>query len=103
MWMNEWDIEETVSRLKYGGPRVQYIAALFLRAFKDEVNAHSDGWAYWRPAAHAAKKLMEFVQSKEPVSLEQYKKALTPIRSFYTRRGYAAGMKFPTVTGQEAA
>ena len=63
----------------------------------NEVNEHSDGWSYWNPPAKAAAKLMKIVNGYMEPTEYQLKLALIPIKSFYTRRGYAAGMKFPEV------
>jgi hypothetical protein len=106
LYMNEYEIETAV-KLLANDPTGKM--ARFLRDFKDEVNAHSDGWAYWRAPLRAARQLMMLVNSavsaKRPnrdtvfidISEKGFTKALAPIKSFYTRRGYAAGMKFPEV------
>ena len=76
-------------------------AVQFLKAYKDQVNAHSDGWPYWAPPVQAASQLIELVDKQihwtrvPPMTDAQFKKALTPIKSFMTRRGKAAGMTWP--------
>ena len=70
-------------------------ATAFLAAFKEEVDSHSDGWAYWKAPVAAANKLMEMIQGKTEATEANYKKAMAPIKSFYTRRGIAAGMQMP--------
>lgn len=102
--MNRSDIEEAVMiRSKYP---LLHQAARFLHAFMQEVDQHSDGWPYWSAPSKAAAKLMELVERKpeeyrtprtHDISRDEYKKALTPIKSFYTRVGYKAGMKYPEV------
>lgn len=95
MWMNAYDIEEAVQR--YGGQDSALGRAVrFLDVFTSEVNYHSDGWSSWQAPAKAASQLMTLIES-EAMTEAQYRKALVPIRGFYTRKGYAAGMKFPTV------
>lgn len=96
LYMNDWDIDMAV------GMTIDYPirnrGARFLKAFKDEVNAHSDGWAYWKQPLLAAKKLMVLVQGRTfdgDATDAQYTQALAPIKSFYTRRGNAAGMTWP--------
>jgi hypothetical protein len=91
LFMNEYEIDQAVRNTT----GVKNDAARFLAAFKDEVNAHSDGWPYWSVAARAAKRLMQLVSSREEATEAQFRAALAPIKSFYTRRGNAAGMKFP--------
>lgn len=96
MFMNEYDIERSVERLRHNetlGP-----ASRFLQAYMHEVNAHSDGWPYWRSPVKAAAKLMTLIESGTATSA-QVRAAMTPIKSFYTRRGYAAGMTLPTLEG----
>jgi hypothetical protein len=106
MWMNQYEIEE--ARERFARHAVLGPAARFLDAFKDEVNAHSNGWAYWQAPAKAAEKLMTLIQSHlhagmgcypvPPVpTAREVEKALVPIRGFYTCKGYKAGMKMPDV------
>lgn len=99
LFMNEYEIDEAVRR--YAPDTTQGRGARFLAAYRDEVNAHSDGWPYWSAPVRAAAKLMRLLTWKREqandVTETELHKALTPIKSFYTRRGYAAGMKFPEV------
>jgi len=96
-FLNEYEIEEAAHR--YRNHPVLSKATAFLRSFMYEVNQHSDGWAHWRSPAQAAKQLMTLIhdmarENPEAVTEEAFKKALAPIRAFYTRRGNAAGMTF---------
>jgi hypothetical protein len=95
-FMNRYEIEEYVHRTAYGSP-VKHTAARFLKDFMDEVDSHSDGWCYWRAPVLAAVKLMQLVKTNDEVTSKQFRTALTPIKSFYTRKGTAAGMRFPEV------
>jgi hypothetical protein len=95
MWMNEYEIIIAVEQNK--NDAVLSKASVFLREFMRQVDLNSDGWPYWNPPAKAADKLMRLVQGYSEATEYQYKLALIPIKSFYTRRGYAAGMKFPEV------
>lgn len=97
MFMNAWEIDEFVER--YRNHLVLSQATRFLRDFRDEVDAHSDGWAYWPLPCRAAKGLMELIQSPETATEEKFRKSLAPIRSFYTRRGLKAGMAMPVIGG----
>jgi hypothetical protein len=93
MFMNQWEIEEAVCR-RANDP-VLGPATVFLEKFMHEVNAHSDGWAYWSAPVNAAKQLMQLIKLGYATEA-QYRKALGPIKSFMTRRGKAAGMVMPT-------
>lgn len=103
-FMDESSIEEAVRR--FPSNTVLGRAARFLNAFKNEVNAHSDGWSYWASPVQAANKLIELVDSRlwagygayatKPAPTEaEFQKTLTPIKSFMTRRGAKAGLAWP--------
>jgi hypothetical protein len=94
MFMNEWEIEESVNR--HARHEVLGPAARFLRAFMWEVNAHSDGWPYWSAPVKAAKQLMELVHKGDATESE-LRQAMSPIKAFMTKRGIAAGMTLPTL------
>ncbi len=101
-FMNEMDIAEAARR--HRGHPVLGPATRFLAEFKDQVNAHSDGWPYWSPPAKAAAKLMDLVDTNpwdepKPVTEADLRRALAPIKSFMTRRGLAAGMVMPPLPG----
>jgi hypothetical protein len=104
-WMNTWDVDEAVKRHK--NHPVLARATRFLRDLRDETDAHSDGWAYWKLPIHAAGQLMGMIQHPETATEANYRRALGPIRAFYTRAGNKAGMKFPDTgieeTGPPAA
>jgi hypothetical protein len=105
VFMNEYEIDEAARR--YADDPILGKASRFLQEFRDEVNAHSDGWAYWKPAITSAGKLMALIQSvqgspewdgiDEQAKGKMFLKALTPIKCFMTRRGLAAGMRMPPV------
>jgi hypothetical protein len=95
MWMNRWDIQFAVERNSLD--TVKGKAARFLAAFMEETDEHSDGWCHWPLPGRAADKLQNLIQSDSPMTEADYRKALAPIKSFYTRRGYKAGMNFPEV------
>lgn len=105
-WMNEYEVDEAVQLL--GNDPLLGKYARFLSEFKDEVNSHSDGWAYWKLPAHAAKQLMALLkaamdkkrgyrspESEQEVTQQLLNKAMGPIKAFMTRRGLAAGMQMP--------
>jgi hypothetical protein len=106
-FMNTYDIDEAVNIL--GNDPVLGKAARFLKEFKDQVDSHSDGWAYWRAPVAAANQLMTLIEAGvnkrrgfnrhgEPeieISDKAIAKAMGPIKAFMTRRGNAAGMVMP--------
>jgi hypothetical protein len=101
--MNTYEIDEAAER--WCNHPVLGKATRFLAAYRDEVNAKSDGWAYWHTATRAAAKLVGMIEHAnrerdryppEPGPDEAaLKRAISPIKAFYTRHGNAAGMKFP--------
>lgn len=99
-YMNDFDILRTQQRLtdqrQFANP-VMVKAVQFLAAFKEQVDNNSDGWAHWKCPVAAANKLMEIVQGKTEATEANFKKAMSPIKSFMTRRGFAAGMQMPII------
>lgn len=102
LFMNEYDIQTL--RVRYALHPVLGPATRFLDEFKDEVNAHSDGWPYWSAPVKAAKQLIALIQSHtvvyrpvadRPITADDVRKAIAPIKAFMTRRGKAAGMTLP--------
>jgi hypothetical protein len=94
LFMNEYEITLAVDRTAIHP--IQNKAARFLASFTEQVNAHSDGWPYWSVAVRSASRLMTLVQSPNEITETQFNSALVPIKSFYTRRGYKAGMQYPS-------
>jgi hypothetical protein len=105
-FMNEYDIEDAVRTL--GNDPVLGKAARFLKEFMDQVNSHSDGWAYWRAPVAAAGQLMtlieqgmavkrgqQFQETAPLINDKSIAKAMGPIKAFMTRKGLAAGMQMP--------
>lgn len=95
MWMNRWEIEQSADR--YQDDAILGPATQFLRDFMEQVDNNSDGWAYWQAPAKAAEKLMTLIQRGLPGNEADFKATLSPIKSFYTRKGYTAGMTWPVV------
>lgn len=100
--LNEGEIDQMVERLKHY-PYQEFLPYIqFLSDWRDIVNQNSDGWCYWRIASKSAEKLQTLIhdldcwiryggdaphrlpQLPKP-SHEQFRKALTSIRSFATR------------------
>jgi hypothetical protein len=101
MWMNHSDVDEAVHRFRTHpvlGP-----ATRVLRDFVREVDAHSDGWPYWKAPSHAAKQLMTLIHGHLRAGMGAYpelpqptpediRRSLAPIKAFMTRKGAQAGM-----------
>lgn len=112
MWMNEYEIDDAVRKFQSHPVLGKY--AKFLAAFRDEVNAHSDGWIYWQLPTRAANGLMTVLHDQlnagrgaypklpEPTE-EALKKTLIPIKTFYTKYGNKAGMQFPELESKPVA
>jgi hypothetical protein len=92
MFYNDYDIENAVRR--HASHLVLGRATRFLRQFADEANSHSDGWHSWPAPCRAAQQLIELIHRGHATDGD-LKRALAPIKSFYTRRGNAAGMRWP--------
>jgi hypothetical protein len=94
IFMNRWDVEEAVKR--HNGHEVLGPATKLLNRFMDMVDENSDGWAYWRAAQKAAKRLIELIQSGDGTA-EDLKKATTPLKSLCTRGGLTMVFELPEV------
>ena len=95
LFMNECDIVQALQRTAQHA--VLHRGARFLEQLAAETNAHSDGWHSWPKPCRAARRLIELIQAGGNPSPQELTKALAPIRSFYTRFGYATGMRFPEI------
>jgi hypothetical protein len=102
LFMNEFDIVQ--ARETFRNTPVLNRATTFLELFANEANEHSDGWHAWPKPCRAATRLQELIQGNEKrlragiallASEKDLAKALTPIKAFYTKHGYRAGMKYP--------
>lgn len=82
MWMNGGDIDEAVKRYQGG---IKGRAARVLQAWRDVVDANSDGWSSWPGGARAAKQLMELIECANPTDV-QLRRAFGPIKSCCTRK-----------------
>lgn len=109
LYMNAYDIE--MAKEVLGNDPILGPAVRFLEAFKEEVDSHSDGWAYWKPPVASAAKLMTLIQTamngaregkKHAVTVQDIAKSMTPIKSFMTSRGFAAGMQMPKLAVKKA-
>lgn len=99
MWMNEYEIEDAERRYRTHpvlGPASRTLANLVRWT-----NSNSDGWTYWQAPGKAAHLLMQLVQGnglgatirpgRPDATVERYKAALRPLKSFRTKRENQAG------------
>lgn len=95
---NDLDIEMAVRR--YYGHQVLSKAARLLAAVAEDANNNSDGWHSWPLPCRACKQLITLIEAGDtgniPLMEHQFRKALAPIKAFYTRasRGNYGG-KYP--------
>lgn len=104
MWMNEYEVEEILSRTAHEAGEVPnlYTGARVLHALMEWTNANSDGWPYWNKPSSAAGRLMEvFHDYQYPLRFghdrdgqpladlpqDELKRLLAPIKSFLTKQG----------------
>lgn len=93
MWMNESEVDEAAERYALHpvlGPATRTLVNLVRWT-----NANSDGWPYWQKPAKAADRLMTLIGTsvayrvagpeRQDATMEAYRAALTPIKSFRTR------------------
>ena len=93
MLMNGYEIDEAVERLQHAAPGA-WPYAQYLSDWRDTVNDNSDGWSYWRAGSKCAEKLQQAVSravdslrgAGEMPTRAEFDRALTPIKSFATRR-----------------
>lgn len=98
MWMNEWDVEDAVRRwvpLADEFPNLASAAITMTNLVYWTNNNNSDGWPYWIKPSRASRKLQDLLTEAEvafrrspnveDISDADYKKALTPIKSFRTK------------------
>ena len=86
LFMNDSDIYQASKRFELDSAK--HHAVEILQAHIEVINANSDGWAYWRPPVVAAKRLMELIKGppvSETTAAECLKRALCPLRTFYTK------------------
>src|SRR5256885_2706593 len=82
LFYNDFEIEQAVQR--YQSHPVLGKAARMLAAVANDANQNSDGWAHWPLPCRACKQLMTLLTNGAATEAE-YRKALAPIRAFYTR------------------
>lgn len=102
MWMNTYEIDETVEIIAQHAPQLAKYAK-FLADWRDTVNANSDGWAHWTGGTKPADSLStllkavvdhfrtgQFGRSKPLPTDAQFRKALAPIRAAATKHNLTA-------------
>lgn len=92
MWMNEYEIDRSLSILEQNAPEIAPYAK-YLSDWRHVVNSNSDGWAFWKAGASCASKLSALVSQAvdslrgrgEMPTAEELRKSLPPIKSAATR------------------
>lgn len=107
MWMNEHEIDEAVLIVKEYAPEFLPYAK-FLSDWRDIINQNSDGWPYWSAGTRPSGALQELVaklvdsirgaRGTVAPSAREFVKALTPIKSFATRKN----LPVPVLGGEGA-
>lgn len=102
-WLNEHDVADAVRYIENPWrddperPNLKR-AVKTLEALVEWTNANSDGWPYWQAPSRAANKLQGIIDTyvlslqgrtgyAADISEGELKRALTPIKSFLTKRG----------------
>lgn len=95
MKMNEYDIDRALDVVRQYAPEF-FPYVKYLSDWRDVINQNSDGWAYWAAGTRPASNLEELVtrlmssivgaHGAVAPSVREFDKALTPIKSFATRR-----------------
>ena len=108
MFMNEYEVEETVLlAARYELPQAME-AAMTLTRLVNWANRNSDGWCYWPKPCRAAKGLQELLSGMDrfdPDDLDpaDVRRAYGPIKAFLTRQGVDHGKVFlPAGWAEEA-
>lgn len=117
--MNEYEIDDHAAIIARGAPQFSKYAT-FLQDWRDVVNHNSDGWHSWTAARRSADALVGLIErvvgnlrgstprlpggAKAPMPTEaEFRKALTPIRSFATKHGRTAPTLQETAPQAKAA
>jgi hypothetical protein len=97
--MSEYEIEESLRFTAINELPNLRKGAEVLSRLKDWTNSCSDGWPYWQKPARAADRLMNHLADARTqyhrgngdgdITEAELKKAITPIKSFLTRREVA--------------
>lgn len=102
LFYNDYDIAQAVQR--FALHPVLNKAARMLAAVAHDADCNSDGWHSWPKPARACKALMTLLEAgrnNAVVSDADYRKALAPIKAFYTRmrglRNYSTGKGYPAM------
>lgn len=93
MWMNEWDIDQTLHSTALDELPNYRRGAEVLSKLRDWTNENSDGWPYWMKPSNAAAKLMDLLEPAQyrmtdgDVTERELNRTFTPIKAFLTRQG----------------
>jgi hypothetical protein len=98
-FMNSDEVDHAIDVIAHHAPEFSPYAK-YLGDWRDVINNHSDGWAYWKAGRNSASKLVTLVQSvidvlamrsrAEMPTEKDFLKALTPIKSMATKHNLTA-------------
>lgn len=102
LFMNEMEIDDAAER--WNGHPILGPATRTLSQLRDETNRMSDGWHSWPKPCRAARKLQELIRRADhrritadediDITLDDLKKAYSPIKAFCTRTpGFASAAR----------
>ena len=95
-YMNAYDLYGAYHRFRRGSTPYRAALVFTVTELRNWADLNSDGWAYWRKPAQAAQRAISHIESttneendrraREDISLEEFKAAIRPIKSFLTRQ-----------------
>lgn len=110
LFMNEWDIENTVRRLDPHDTPNLAAGAATLKRLQEWTDNNSDGWHLWVKPCRSAKNLMELLKAADDFdptdcNVAELNAAYRPIKAMLTRTGItgANAAVFPKPTPEPVA
>lgn len=97
IFANDYDIQRWRDATRGRGDNLES-AVLILQGVAADANRLSDGWCYWPKPCRAAAKLIDLITKSvvrggaygfapiTPIHAADLRKALSPLRAFYTRQ-----------------
>jgi hypothetical protein len=97
-FMNDYDLDNAVSRFTRATKPNRLGLALVVRALAEETNWVSDGWHSWPKPCRAAARAISLIESRTyreneeqertDITDAEFRAAVTPIKSFLTRHAH---------------
>jgi hypothetical protein len=96
-YMDEFDVTQAC-RIHRDHPVLGPAAGLLFNLMT-VVNENSDGWPYWNAPQRASERLRDLLQGRLDPTPEHYKRAVTPVKAFLTRKGLSCPIPVLTREG----